>query len=126
LIPSESRRFFIMKWGAYYRQSPKTVTYRIGHRRKAAIGYYTQEQWQTLCSFFDGKCARCHKEIERFSPDHIRPASRGGTNYINNIQPLCWPCNKAKSNIYTFDYRPEHVKEWAEAELKKMLSNTVL
>lgn len=108
-----------MKWGAYYRQSPRTVRYRIGHRRKAAVGYYTKEQWETLCSFFDGKCPRCHRPVERVSPDHIIPASRHGTNWITNIQPLCWPCNSAKSNIYTFDYRPEHVKEWARQEMIK-------
>lgn len=112
-----------MKWGAYYRQSPKTVQYRIGPRRKAAIGYYTEEQWQALCSFFDGKCARCKKPVQRFSPDHIKPLSRGGTNWPNNLQALCWPCNKAKSNLYIFDYRPQHVKEWAEIETQKNIEN---
>lgn len=109
-----------MKWGAYYRQSNKTVRYRIGSRRKAAQGYYTPEQWETLCSFFNGKCPHCGKEVERFSPDHIIPASRGGSNWITNIQPMCLSGNIRKSNIYTTDYRPEHVKEWAKQEMIKM------
>ena len=117
-----------MKWGAYYRQSPKTVQYRIGSRRKASIGYFTPDQWHTLCELCNNRCARCGKEEgrvkrggqERLSPDHIKPASRGGTTYIDNIQPLCVSCNVRKSNIYTTDYRPEHVKEWARQEVIRM------
>ena len=108
-----------MKWGAFYRQSPKTVQYHIGSRRKASIGYFTTEQWQTLCAFFDDKCARCGK-VGYLSPDHIIPASREGSTYITNIQPLCTGCNVRKSNIYTTDYRPEQVKEWARQEMEKM------
>ena len=108
-----------MKWGAFYRQSPKTVQYRIGSRRKASVGYFTPEQWQTLCAFFDGKCARCGKK-GYLSPDHIIPASRGGSTYIDNIQPLCVICNARKSNIYITDYRPEHVREWARREVERM------
>ncbi len=108
-----------MKWGAFYRQSSKTVQYRIGSRRKASIGYFTPEQWQTLCAFFDGKCARCGK-AGYLSPDHIMPASRGGSTWILNIQPLCTGCNVRKSNIYTTDYRPEHVKEWARLEVERI------
>lgn len=107
-----------MKWGAFYRQSPKTVIYRRRKRRTASVGYFTPEQWQTLCAFFDGKCARCGK-AGYLSPDHIIPASRGGTTWPENLQPLCPSCNVRKSNIYTNDYRPQHVKDWAEAETRK-------
>jgi len=108
-----------MKWGAYYRQSPKTVQYRIGKRRKASVGYFTPEQWTKLCELCNNRCARCGKK-ERLSPDHIQPASRGGTTYIDNIQPLCNGCNVRKSNIYTNDYRTDEVKEWAKREVEKM------
>jgi len=108
-----------MKWGAYYRQSPKTVQYRIGKRRKASIGYFTPEQWTRLCELCNNKCVRCGKE-DKLSPDHIIPASRGGTTYIDNIQPLCNGCNVRKSNIYTNDYRTDEVKEWAKREVEKM------
>lgn len=108
-----------MKWGAYYRQSDKTVRYRIGSRRKASVGYFTREQWLKLCELCGNKCLKCGRE-GKLSPDHIRPASRGGSSWINQIQPLCPPCNIRKSNIYVTDYRPEHVKEWARLEMEKM------
>jgi len=30
--------------------------------------------------------------------DHIRPVSRGGLTQVENLQTLCWRCNRAKSN----------------------------
>jgi len=108
-----------MKWGAYYRQSYKTIRYKIGKRRKASVGYYTPKQWTKLCELCNDKCVRCGRDV-KLSPDHIIPASRGGSTFISNIQPLCSGCNARKSNIYTNDYRPEHVKEWAKREVEKM------
>jgi HNH endonuclease len=69
-------------------------------RLKNAEGTYTTEEW-TICKTQHGNvCLRCHRpETERpLSPDHVIPLSKGGTNYISNIQPLCLPCNHFKRN----------------------------
>ena len=34
--------------------------------------------------------------------DHIRPWSEGGSDEMWNLQPLCKPCNRSKSNNTTF------------------------
>lgn len=97
-----------MKWGAFYRQS-KNLKYL--HNRRKTIGSHTEDEWQKLCSFFS-VCPRCGKETEQFTKDHIIPLSRGGTDDISNICPLCLRCNVQKSNVYIADYRTEEAKKW--------------
>lgn len=100
-----------MKWGAYYRQNKKL---RYVQPRRKLEGGYTQEQWEKLCSFFDG-CPKCGKKDVKLTADHIIPVTLGGTNTIDNIQPLCLSCNVKKSNLYIVDYRPREIKEWAKS-----------
>jgi 5-methylcytosine-specific restriction endonuclease McrA len=54
---------------------------------------------------FDAKCERlgwrcqiCGKELTRETAtvDHIVPCKYGGTNEIDNLQPLCMKCNVKK------------------------------
>lgn len=30
--------------------------------------------------------------------DHVVPVSKGGTDDPSNLRPICWPCNRAKSD----------------------------
>ena len=44
-----------------------------------------------------GRCVVCGSQ-EKLEYDHIIPVSRGGANTVRNIQLLCEPCNRQKSN----------------------------
>jgi 5-methylcytosine-specific restriction endonuclease McrA len=44
-----------------------------------------------------GKCVKCGSQ-EYLEYDHIIPLSMGGSNTARNIQLLCEPCNRKKSN----------------------------
>jgi hypothetical protein len=46
-----------------------------------------------------GRCRECGS-TEDIHFDHVIPWSRGGANTVNNIQLLCGPCNRAKSDRY--------------------------
>lgn len=35
--------------------------------------------------------------------DHIRPVSKGGTDHIDNLQPLHWRTNSSKSDTYPWN-----------------------
>jgi 5-methylcytosine-specific restriction endonuclease McrA len=72
-------------------------------KRFGAPGSWTGAQFLVLYMTFGNVCLCCHKKRVP-SPDHVVPLCKGGTNYLSNIQPLCWPCNKKKKNKST-DYR---------------------
>jgi len=45
--------------------------------------------------------------------DHVVPLSKGGTNYIWNLQPLCRSCNSKRLAV---DFRtPEQIRLFNEA-----------
>lgn len=63
--------------------------------RRKAKGSHTFAEWQAVCRKHRWRCAHCKKR-KRLTRDHIIPLSRGGTNFISNIQPLCSGCNCKK------------------------------
>lgn len=82
---------------ANYRKSPNgRLVRRIAKaRRRGAAGTFTTIEWQTKVQEYGNKCACCGA-IGKLEIDHILPISRGGTNTIDNIQPLCRHCNASK------------------------------
>lgn len=74
-------------------------------RKKSSGGSHTIVEWETLKKNFNYMCLCC-KKIEpeiKLSEDHIVPLKYGGSDNIENIQPLCLLCNSKKS-IKTIDY----------------------
>ncbi len=67
-------------------------------RKKGAKGSHTLEEWKNLVKSFCERCVCCGKQEPKIvlTEDHIIPLSKNGTNYINNIQPLCASCNSSK------------------------------
>lgn len=109
------------EWARAYRgrhqASESARCNRNDKTRRKAKGQFSQQQWEVLCSFFDS-CPCCNK-VEVFTIDHIIPVSKGGTHWIDNIQPICFICNSTKCNRHSTDYRPQHVREWAQGEMAR-------
>lgn len=66
-------------------------------RERGSIGSHTLKEWENLKNTFNNKCAFCGEKT-KLTKDHIIPLSKGGTDFIENIQPLCKNCNSKKHN----------------------------
>ncbi len=88
----------------YYEQHPEKNHNRRSLERQA--GEYTAREWQQLKKKYNYTCLCCGKREPdiKLTADHVIPLSRGGSNTIDNIQPLCITCNKIKY-IKKTDYR---------------------
>ena len=72
------------------------------HKRRALIsrngGSFTLQEWKNVKDKYHNCCAICkrHESERKLTMDHIVAIAVGGSNSIENIQPLCKPCNSAK------------------------------
>lgn len=60
---------------------------------------HTNGEWETLKAQYNFACPACKDEKKILTKDHIIPLSKGGTDRIENIQPLCQSCNSKKHTI---------------------------
>ncbi len=74
-------------------------------------GTHEQWEWWRLMCYYGKVCAQCGSR-ERIHKDHIVPVSKGGSNGLENLQPLCIGCNLSKSDR-TADYWWDN-GEWVE------------
>jgi 5-methylcytosine-specific restriction endonuclease McrA len=67
-------------------------------RKKMGGESHSFKEWLDLKTEYQYSCAHCgssEPEI-KLTRDHIVPLSKGGTDGIDNIQPLCLACNMSK------------------------------
>ncbi|MBC7809298.1 MAG: HNH endonuclease [Akkermansiaceae bacterium] len=72
-------------------------------------GSHTVGEWRQKLAQYDS-CPRCNRLWSEIPPrsdrryknvwtkDHIKRVEKGGSDDINNIQPLCYRCNSSKCN----------------------------
>lgn len=97
------------KYARNYRsgENGHAVEKSIKHRRrsrKKASGSFTAKEWRALLIQYNNTCLCCKRTDVKLTPDHIKPLALGGSNTIDNIQPLCLECNVNKGATEV-DYR---------------------
>lgn len=96
--------------GTYFSACKECNRFVFAHRRRARLkgaeGSFTAEEFRLLVAKTE-KCPDCgrlwadippHKNGFVITADHIRAVTKGGSNRIENIRPLCYSCNSKKGN----------------------------
>lgn len=80
--------------------------------RSHARGNHSYEEWKELKAEYGFMCLNCKKVEPTISltEDHIIPLSKGGSDDISNIQPLCKICNLHKF-VKVIDFRELELTE---------------
>lgn len=97
--PGENKQIYHRR---YVEKNPENIAHlkaRRYARERNADGSHTLKEWNDLKEKHGYKCASCG-EKKSLTKDHIKPLSKGGTDYIENIQPLCRNCNSKKHNKF--------------------------
>ena len=103
---AEERRKYSLE---YYKLHPEKSVAATNRRRAlkyAAKETHTEEEWQELKAFYNFKCLCCGQQEPdiKLTRDHVIPLTQGGSDSIDNVQPLCARCNSKKNNKH-IDYR---------------------
>lgn len=103
---AEERNAYQREFGKANRDKLTLYTNIRRARKLDAEGSHTDKEWQDLKAFYNHKCLCCGKQEPeiKLTRDHVIPLTQGGSNSIENIQPLCARCN-SKKNFKHIDYR---------------------
>ena len=69
------------------------------------LGSHTFGEWELLKKQYNYTCPCCglsepfNQKSKHLTEDHIIPLSKGGSDLIENIQPLCLSCNIKKHTL---------------------------
>lgn len=94
------------RWG----KDPKEEK-RKQRKLSKSIGSHTETEWKMILATYDHRCCKCGASMAdtELTKDHIIPFVKGGSDSIDNIQPLCHPCNSGKGGTVK-DYRQMALK----------------
>lgn len=89
----------VKKKAKEYRETNKTLLLisrsNQKSKKKGYSGVLSMKEWEFILNLTKFMCIAC-EENKADSIDHVLPLSNGGTNTVDNIQPMCLKCNLKK------------------------------
>lgn len=99
----------IKAWLAQNRDRVRIYRKTRRARKIGAVGRYTTADISLLWKAQNAKCVGCGYSLElSCTVDHKIPLSRGGSNWPENLQLLCKPCNSSKGTKTMEEWRGRH------------------
>lgn len=84
-----------------------TPYYKILRKKKLELagGSHSNGEWETVKAQYNWTCPCCKQKEPniKLTKDHIISVDKGGSDNIENIQPLCVSCN-SKKGVKTIKY----------------------
>lgn len=108
-----ARKEALAAWQKQYHIDHPEIKGAMARNRKAMMrgagGKHTAAEIKALYASQGGKCVYCWASLDYgYHGDHIIPVSRGGTNWITNIQLLCPPCNIRKHDLLPDEFTAKY------------------
>lgn len=101
----EARKDYAREYHAANPGIQRAANQKRRSRLKGADGSFTAVQIRSLMKCQVGKCIYCKSRIlDFYHIDHIIPISKGGSNWISNIQLLCKTCNLSKHDKMPWEF----------------------
>lgn len=95
----------------YYRILPFLESFCGKYQRKAIPKAIKTDLWDKYYpGQLTGPCYTCGKAIDarHFEAGHVIPASEGGPDTVDNLRPICKPCNASMSNMELYEYKQRY------------------
>lgn len=100
----DKRREGYRRWEVENPGKRRAINQNRRSREINAEGRFTADDIALITKAQGGKCACCGKK-RKLTIDHIKPLTKGGSNWPSNIQMLCQPCNSSKKDRDPVEHR---------------------
>ncbi len=92
------RRFELEIPGYQYEDEGRRIRRKVRLRKNG--GLHSKAEWEALKAKHNWMCLSCKRTepVIKLTKDHIISVFHGGTDNIQNIQPLCRSCNTKKGS----------------------------
>jgi hypothetical protein len=96
----EKVKLHTKKWSDKNKELLKVIYAVRNRKRTQAEGDFVKRLLLDKLEYWGYKCWICNGSYTAI--DHVKPLSRGGSNWLSNLRPICGSCNSRKHNIWPF------------------------